>query len=334
MRSKISLLVNGGVMTKETILVTGGFGFMGSDFIRLLLDTTDYYVVNLDALTYAANKDNLIEHPRLSSYVIDVCDKEFVEKLFIKHKFTRVVHFAAETHVDRSIGNPEPFLHSNVTGTVILLEMIRKYPETYFHFISTDEVYGDLKCKGGDFKLDSPFQPSSPYAASKASADLYCQAYRRTYGLKITISRSGNNFGPYQNEEKLIPTMIHKAIQGDPFPVYGDGLNMRDWIYVRDHSKTIWKILERRDFGQIYHVGSGQEKTNIEVCNQVCKEVSKQMGKETASEIVFVEDRMGHDFRYSLDLSKTKMDLGFTYEVEFNDGIAYIVSHILKEDFS
>ncbi|MCH9617413.1 MAG: dTDP-glucose 4,6-dehydratase [Chlamydiia bacterium] len=328
------MLVNGGKVTKETILVTGGFGFMGSDFIRLLLETTDCYVVNLDALTYAANKDNLIKHPRLSSYVIDICDKGFVEKLFIKHKFTRVVHFAAETHVDRSIGNPEPFLHSNVTGTVILLEMIRKYPDTHFHFISTDEVYGDLKCKGGDFKLDSPFQPSSPYAASKASADLYCQAYRRTYKLKITISRSGNNFGPYQNKEKLIPTMIHKAIKGEPLPVYGDGLNMRDWIYVRDHSKTIWKILEKRDFGQIYHVGSGQEKTNIEVCNQICKEVSTQMGKETKSEIAFVEDRMGHDFRYSLDVSKTKIDLGFTYQVEFNDGIAYIVEHILKEHFS
>ncbi|MCH9811553.1 dTDP-glucose 4,6-dehydratase [bacterium] len=315
----------------KCILVTGGFGFMGSDFIRFLLEETDYTIVNLDTLSYAANKNNLVVHSRLSSYIIDVCDKEFVEKLFEKHHFSKVVHFAAETHVDRSIGNPEVFLHSNVTGTVMLLEMIRKFKDTHFHFISTDEVYGDLKHKGGDFKLDSPFRPSSPYAASKASADMYCQAYRRTYDLNITISRSGNNFGPYQNAEKLIPTMIHKAIAGEPLTLYGDGLNMRDWIYVRDHSKAVWKILEQRDFGSIYHLGTGMEKTNIEVVNQICKEVSRQMGKETKSEIVFVEDRPGHDFRYSLDLTQTKASLGDICTVDFNQGIAYITESILKD---
>jgi dTDP-glucose 4,6-dehydratase len=318
-------------MDKETILVTGGFGFMGSDFIRLILKETNFHVINLDLLTYAGNKENLLKDDRLDSFVIDICDKSFVEKLFIKYNITRVVHFAAETHVDNSIDNPTPFLHSNVVGTVTLLEVLKDYKDVHFHLISTDEVYGDLKDASSTFYLDSPFRPSSPYSASKAAADLFCQAYIRTYLAKITISRSGNNYGPLQNKEKLIPKMIALAAQGKDLPLYGDGTNKRDWIFVRDHSRAVLKILEKRDFGKIYHIGSGVEKTNIEICKALCKEVSLQMGRETKSKIVFVKDRLGHDHRYSLDLSKTDNDLGFTPEVEFNEGIKYVVSKILSE---
>jgi dTDP-glucose 4,6-dehydratase len=319
---------------KETILVTGGFGFMGSDFIQLILKQTDYYVVNLDLLTYAGDKHNLLTSPRLESFVVDICDKEFVEKLFIKYKFSRVVHFAAETHVDNSIDNPNPFLHSNVIGTVTLLEVLKNYKDTHFHLISTDEVYGDLKDNNGTFYLDSPFRPSSPYAASKASADLFCQTYIRTYNAKITISRSGNNYGPFQNKEKLIPKMVALAASGKDLPLYGNGTNKRDWIFVRDHSKAILKILEKKDFGKIYHIGSGVEKTNIEVCEAICKEVSLQMGKQTKSKIVFIKDRLGHDYRYSLDLLATEKDLKFFPEIEFNQGIRYVVSKILSEHSS
>lgn len=318
-------------MNKETILVTGGYGFMGSDFIRLLLKETSYNVVNLDLLTYAGNKNNLIHDKRLESFVIDICDREFVEKLFIKHNFSRVVHFAAETHVDRSIDNPTPFLHSNVVGTVTLLEILQNYPSVHFHLISTDEVYGDLKDNNGTFSLNSPFCPSSPYSASKASADLFCQSYIRTFGAKITISRSGNNYGPFQNEEKLIPTMIRNAIADKHLSLYGDGLNMRDWIFVRDHSKSILKILEKQDFGKVYHIGTGIEKTNIEVCEAICKEVSKQRGVKTKSKITFVKDRKGHDHRYSLDVKDSQKQLGYVPEVAFNQGIEYVVSSILKE---
>lgn len=315
----------------ETILVTGGFGFMGSDFIRLLLKETDYLIVNLDSLTYASNKNNLLEHKRLKSYIIDICDREFVEKLFKKYKFPRVVHFAAATHVDRSIDDPMPFLHSNVNGTVFLLEILKNYPDSHFHYISTDEVYGDLKDHEGSFSFDSPFCPSSPYSASKASADLFCLGYRRTYGLNITISRSGNNYGPFQNKEKLIPTMVKKAIKGEDLPIYGTGKNVRDWIYVLDHSRAIWKILEKREFGKVYHIGSGVEKTNLEVCESVLQEVSSQMGKESKSKVKFIKDRMGHDFRYSLDVEQTNRDLGFKCMVEFNQGLEYIVEYILKD---
>ncbi len=318
-------------MKKETILVTGGYGFMGSDFIRLLLEETDAHIVNLDLLTYAGNRHNLINEPRLESFVIDICDKDFVEKLFIKHKFHCVVHFAAETHVDRSIDNPMPFIHSNVVGTVILLEIQQKYPDTHFHYISTDEVYGDLKEEDVSFTLASPFRPSSPYSASKAAADLFCQAYRRTFGANVTISRSGNNFGPYQNKEKLIPKMICHAIEGKDLPLYGDGKNKRDWIFVRDHSRAVMKILQRRKFGEIYHIGSGLEKTNIEICEAICKEVSIQTRKTCKSKIVFVKDRKGHDHRYSLDVLKTNLDLDFQPEVEFNQGIKYVVSTLLHE---
>lgn len=313
------------------ILVTGGYGFMGSDFIRWLLEGSDWEIVNIDLLTYAGDKKNLLQSPRLQSYIRDICDKDFLERLFATHTFDAVVHFAAETHVDRSIENPLPFIHSNILGTIHLLQMQQKYPKTHFHYISTDEVYGDLSDSEPSFTLDAPFHPSSPYAASKASADLFCQAYRRTYGANVTISRSGNNFGPYQNREKLIPSMTIKALTGEDLTLYGDGKNKRDWLFVRDHSIAIMKILKRRAFGEIYHIGSGYERTNIEVCEAICAEIFRQTGKRSESKITFIQDRKGHDRRYSLEVKKTQEILDFSPKVAFNEGIKYVVSSLLHK---
>src|SRR5256886_4268066 len=302
------------------ILVTGGAGFIGSSFIRYALETRKgIEIVNFDLLTYAGNLGNLAEVANDSRYQFvrgDIAENSNVEKVFRKHRPDVVVNFAAETHVDRSIENSAPFVRANVEGTRCLLDQARAHKVSKFIQISTDEVYGSLGSTGS-FREDSPLDPSSPYSASKAAADLMALSYFRTYRLACVVTRCSNNYGPYQFPEKLIPVLITNAMEDRPLPIYGDGLNVREWIFADEHSRAVLMALERGTPGEVYNVGSGQEKTNLEVV----REILRLMGKPE-SLIQFVKDRPGHDRRYSIDCSKIRREWAWSPEIDFSEGLS------------
>ena len=306
----------------ETVLVTGGAGFIGSNFVYLLLEERpELRVVCVDALTYAANIHTLnraMENPRFTFYKEDIRNREGIFAIFEKEKPDYVVNFAAESHVDRSIENPGIFVETNVLGTQVMMDACRKYGIKRFHQVSTDEVYGDLPLDRPDlfFREDTPIRTSSPYSASKAAADLLALAYCRTFGLPVTVSRCSNNYGPYQFPEKLIPLMIRNATNDEPLPVYGEGKNVRDWLYVKDHCRGILAILEHGRVGEVYNLGGHNEKQNIEIV----KLILAQLGKPE-SLIRFVADRKGHDLRYAIDPAKAKAELGWEPETCFADGL-------------
>lgn len=315
----------------KKILITGGTGFIGSNFIHYILNKyPNYKVVNLDKLTYAANLENLkmIENnPNYKFIKGDISDRVFIFNLFEKEKFDIVVNFAAESHVDNSILNPEIFVVTNILGTQILLDASKEYKVKRFHQVSTDEVYGDLPLDKLDlfFTEDTSINPSSPYSASKASADMLVQAYFRTYSIPATISRCSNNYGPYQFREKLIPNMINKAINNEELTVYGKGLNVRDWLHVYDHCSAIDLILNNGKVGEIYNVGGHNEKTNIEVVKIIIKEL-----KKSDSLISYVKDRPGHDLRYAIDPSKIQTQLDWKQKYKFEEGIIETIKWYLE----
>ena len=306
----------------KKVLITGGAGFIGSNFIHYILSKyNDYQVINLDKLTYAANLENLKDIEGNKNYKFihgDIADQEFIFKLFENEKFDIVINFAAESHVDNSILNPQIFTITNILGTQVLLDACRKYNIKRFHQISTDEVYGELPLDDKNilFTEKTPLNPSSPYSASKASADMLVKSYYRTYSLPITISRCSNNYGPYQHLEKLIPLMISKAINNDNLPVYGNGLNVRDWLHVYDHCTAIDLIIHEGKIGEIYNIGGNNEKSNIDVVKIILKELGK-----SEKLIKYVNDRPGHDLRYAIDSTKIKTTLNWKPVYSFEKGI-------------
>ena len=305
-----------------TILVTGGAGFIGSNFIfHMLKKYPDYRIVCLDKLTYAGNLSTLssvLEEPNFRFVKLDICDREGVFRLFEEERPDIVVNFAAESHVDRSIEDPGIFLQTNILGTATLMDACRKFGVRRYHQVSTDEVYGDLPLDRPDlfFTETTPLHTSSPYSASKASADLLVLAYHRTYSLPVTISRCSNNYGPYHFPEKLIPLMIINALDEKPLPVYGTGENVRDWLYVEDHCKAIDLILHKGREGEVYNVGGHNERKNIDIVRIICKALGK-----SESLITYVADRKGHDLRYAIDPTKIHTELGWLPETKFEDGI-------------
>lgn len=315
----------------KTILITGGAGFIGANFIYYILrHHKEDKVICLDALTYAANIHTLndaFQSDRFKFIKGDIRNAADVKTIFQAEKPDIVVNFAAESHVDRSINNPGIFLETNIIGTSVLLDACRDYGVSRFHQVGTDEVYGDLPLDRPDlfFTEDSPIRSSSPYSASKASADILTLAYFRTYNVPVTISRCSNNYGPYQFPEKLIPLMIHNALQDKPLPVYGNGQNIRDWLYVEDHCKAIDLIMRKGKIGEIYNVGGHNEKTNIEIVKTILKELGKP-----ESLITFVEDRKGHDRRYAIDPTKITTELGWFPETNFNEGIIKTIHWYLE----
>ena len=305
-----------------TLFVTGGAGFIGSNFIFYMMkEHPQDRIVCIDKLTYAGNLATLepiLDRENFRFARVDICDREAVFRLFAEERPDVVVNFAAESHVDRSIEDPGVFLQTNILGTQTLMDACRKYGVARFHQVSTDEVYGDLPLDRPDlfFTERTPVHASSPYSASKASADLLVQAYCRTFGLPATISRCSNNYGPYQFPEKLIPLMIANALADKPLPVYGKGENVRDWLYVEDHCKAIDRILQNGRVGEIYNIGGHNEMRNIDIVKLICKAVSKP-----ESLITFVADRKGHDLRYAIDPTKMGQELGWQPETMFNEGI-------------
>ena len=311
----------------KTLLVTGGAGFIGSNFIRhAVRHNLNWNIVNLDLLTYAGNVSNLLdlkEHPRYTFVKGDIAHREFVNGLFQKVKFDAVVNFAAESHVDRSILDSAPFIETNVKGTQVLLEAARQHPVERFIHISTDEVYGSLGEKGA-FSEDSLVQPNSPYAASKAAADMLCRAYFKAYHIPVLITRSSNNYGPFQFPEKLIPLMIHNTLTGKKLPVYGKGLQVRDWLYVEDNCRAISMVLHKGRVGEIYNIGGDCEKKNVEVVESICRILKeKPRTGHLEPEIEYIKDPRGaaHDFRYALDCSKIQRELGWTVQQQFLEGL-------------
>ena len=309
-------------MSKKTILVTGGVGFIGNMFCKLILkERPDWRVLNVDVCTYAANPSTSkeeLKNPNYKFFKTDIRDREAIYKIFESEKPDIVVNFAAETHVDRSIDNPGIFLETNILGTQTLMDACRKYGVERFHQVGTDEVYGDLPLDRPDlfFREDTPIHTSSPYSSSKAAADLLVLAYHRTYGLPVTISRCSNNYGPYQFPEKLIPLMINNALHDKSLPVYGDGLNVRDWLYVKDHCYGILAVLERGKVGEVYNLGGHNERNNLYIVKTILKELNKP-----ESLIRFVEDRHGHDKRYAIDPAKAMKELGWAPTTTFEEGI-------------
>ena len=305
-----------------TIIVTGGAGFIGSNFVYYELEKhPEDRIVCVDKLTYAGNLSTLapvMDRPDFRFVRMDICDREGIYKLFEEEKPDIVVNFAAESHVDRSIENPEIFLQTNIIGTSTLMDACRRYGITRYHQVSTDEVYGDLPLDRPDlfFTEETPIHTSSPYSSSKASADLLVLAYHRTYGLPVSISRCSNNYGPYHFPEKLIPLMIINALHDKPLPVYGEGLNVRDWLYVEDHCKAIDLVMRRGRVGEIYNIGGHNEMKNIDIVKLICWELDKP-----ESLITYVTDRKGHDLRYAIDPAKIHNELGWLPETMFRDGI-------------
>jgi dTDP-glucose 4,6-dehydratase len=309
------------------LLVTGGCGFIGSAFIRRLLRSTFRgKILNIDALTYAAHPDALQgfeDHPRYKFVQADINQTELIDRLCLEHEIDAIIHFAAETHVDRSIASPMPFLESNVKGTVSLLEVVRRHPEIHFHHVSTDEVYGTLGATGF-FDETSPYQPNSPYSASKAASDHFVRAYGRTYGLSTTISHCSNNYGPFQNPEKFIPLMISHCLEGKPLPVYGRGDNVRDWLYVDDHVDAVWTIAQRGLSGETYDIGANTEKTNLQLLHLLIELLAGATGANALHYhmlIRHVPDRPGHDFRYAISSKKIERELGWVPRVGLRDGL-------------
>ncbi len=329
-------------LINANILVTGGAGFIGSNFIRYVFDKTNFAgkIINLDKLTYAGNPENLtdIQNKFSDRYFfekVDICDYEKVKSIFEKYDINIVVHFAAESHVDRSIFGPKDFIETNINGTFNLIEIARNFwqgkENVRFHHISTDEVYGSLG-KTGYFYETTPYDPRSPYSSSKAASDHLVRAYFHTYNLPMTISNCSNNYGPYQFPEKLIPVIILNCLNNKPIPIYGDGLNVRDWLYVEDHCSAIFKILEKGKVGETYNIGGQSEKTNLEIVDKVCSILDeiKPTGKSYKSLITFVKDRQGHDRRYAINCDKIINELGWEIETDFESGIKQTVQWYLN----
>jgi len=313
----------------RSLLVTGGAGFIGSAFIRYLLGPAAFEgrVTNLDVLTYAGNPENLAAvaaDPRYCFVRGDIRDAELVRGLVEERAVDAIVHFAAESHVDRSIAGPRAFIDTNVVGTFQLLEVARRFPALHFHHVSTDEVFGSLGATGA-FREDTPYSPNSPYSASKAASDHLVRAYAQTYGVKVTLSNSSNNYGPHQFPEKLIPLMILNLHEGKRLPVYGDGLNVRDWLHVDDHVDAVWNIVRRGRAGETYNVGGEGERTNLDVIRLLVANVARETGKSAAELerlVTFVQDRPGHDRRYAIDSAKLRGELGWTPRYDLESGLA------------
>jgi len=315
----------------RTVIVTGGCGFIGSHFVRLLIQRTEFCVINLDNLTYAGDLSRLHDLSEGEQYLMikgDIADRGLLEKLFKEERPWGIVNFAAESHVDRSILDSSSFLHSNIYGVQTLLEVARTNSLKRFLQVSTDEVYGDADGEE-TFKENSPLSPSNPYAASKAAADLLCMAYRRTYGVPILIVRSSNNYGPFQFPEKLIPLIIRNALRGDNLPIYGDGGQKRVWLYVEDNAKAIHRILERGKVGSIYNVGTGEEKTNLDVVKTICQYLAEETNRDLGDLLDLIQsvaDRPGHDRRYAMDANKALFELQWEPEHSFDTAIKDTVS--------
>ncbi len=309
-----------------TILVTGGAGFIGSNFIFYeLAHHPEDRIVCVDKLTYAGNLSTLapvLDDPRFRFYKVDICDRKAIYEIFEEEKPEIVVNFAAESHVDRSIESPEIFLQTNIIGTSVLMDACRIFGVGRFHQVSTDEVYGDLPLDRPDlfFTEETPIHTSSPYSSSKAAADLLTMAYHRTYGLPVSLSRCSNNYGPYQFPEKLIPLMIANCLSDKPLPVYGQGLNVRDWLYVEDHCKAVDLVMRKGAVGQVYNIGGHNEMRNIDIVRLICQELHKP-----ESLITYVTDRKGHDMRYAIDPTKIHRDLDWLPETRFSDGIVQTI---------
>ncbi|HKY36740.1 MAG TPA: dTDP-glucose 4,6-dehydratase [Polyangiaceae bacterium] len=321
-----------GVRSPRALLVTGGAGFIGSAFIRRLFRDPSFggKVINLDLLTYAGNPENLkgsVDQARYTLVRGDIADQKLVEQLCEEHRVDAIVNFAAESHVDRSIVGPGVFVQTNIVGTFSLLEVVRKRPSIHFHHVSTDEVYGSLGATGL-FTEQTAYDPSSPYSASKAASDHLVRAYQRTYGLSTTVSNCSNNYGPYHFPEKLIPLMILNLFEGKELPVYGDGLNVRDWLFVDDHAEALWVILTRGRRGQTYNVGGNNEWTNLAIVTRLIELVAQLKDKplaELEAQIRFVKDRPGHDRRYAIDSSKLQQELGWSPRHDLDTGLAETV---------
>jgi dTDP-glucose 4,6-dehydratase len=319
----------------KSILVTGGCGFIGSHFVRLLCAQGACRVINLDKLTYAGNLENLADIPETNYRFVrgDIADPELIGRLLQEERPWAIVNFAAESHVDRSILDASPFLQTNINGVQVLLEAMRKSPVERFVQVSTDEVYGDREAKEPSTE-EAQLNPSSPYAASKAAADLLCLSYRRTYGLPVLITRSSNNYGPFQFPEKLIPLIIRNALGGMRLPLYGDGEQVRDWIYVKDNCRAILAVLNTGEPGSIYNIAMGEERSNLEVVRMVCAGLAQEAGldpQQLTNRIEFVQDRPGHDRRYALDPEKIRQGLGWaplaTFESELRSTIRWYLEH-------
>lgn len=329
------------------ILITGGAGFIGSALVRHIIDNTEFSVINLDCLTYAGNRESLPNYelnPRYAFELVDICSTEAVKDVFKRHRPDLVMHLAAESHVDRSIKGPADFIKTNIIGTFNLLEQSREYFEELaesakdrfrFHHISTDEVYGDLEGTYDLFTEVTPYAPSSPYSASKASSDHLVRAWSRTYDLPVVITNCSNNYGPYQFPEKLIPHITLSAIHGKSLPIYGDGLQIRDWLYVEDHVKALMKVVIEGKIGETYNIGGHNEKTNLEVVETICDLLEEMTIKKTPSVanyrslITFVKDRPGHDARYAIDASKIQRELNWVPEETFETGLRKTVQWYL-----
>lgn len=333
----------------DTILITGGAGFIGSNFVPYFAAKyPEYNIINLDKLTYAGNLANLAECETMPNYTFvhgDICDRELIDKLFAEHDIRGVIHFAAESHVDNSIKNPDAFIKTNINGTFNLVDAARRhwmdgpgkfkpgYDKCRFHHISTDEVYGALG-ETGFFTETTPYAPNSPYSASKASSDFIVRAYHHTFGMNVTTSNCSNNYGPKQHNEKLIPHIIAAALAGKPLPIYGRGENVRDWLYVLDHCKAIDLIFHNGKSGETYNIGGHNERNNITIVNTICDILDnlrpRADGHKYAEQITFVADRAGHDFRYAIDATKLETELGWRADETFDTGIVKTVKWYLE----
>lgn len=335
-------------MKGKTILVTGGLGFIGSNFLPYFLEKHKAYkVVNLDKVTYAADESNVEELLNNENYSFikgDICDRALVDDLFKKYQFDGVIHFAAESHVDNSITNPDEFIKTNVFGTFNLLDAAKNHwmdtphqpkqncENNRFHHISTDEVYGTLG-KTGLFTEQTPYAPNSPYSASKASSDFIVRSYYHTFGVNVVTTNCSNNYGPKQHDEKLIPTIIRKAINNETIPIYGDGLNIRDWLYVLDHCKGIDLVFHKGKIGETYNIGGHNERKNLYIAHTICELLDeiKPKSQSYKSQISFVTDRPGHDFRYAIDASKIEKELGWKADENFESGIIKTIHWYLNK---
>ena len=334
-------------ISTKRILITGGAGFIGSALIRHIIHSTDFHVLNLDKLTYAGNLDSLNEiqqSERYSFEAVDICDNNELSNAFSRFQPNCVMHLAAESHVDRSIDEPAEFINTNITGTFLLLQKARSYflglseiekKSFVFHHISTDEVYGDLVGTDDLFSEITSYAPSSPYAASKAASDHLVRAWGRTYGLPVIVTNCSNNYGPYHFPEKLVPHMILNAFHGKPLPIYGDGLQIRDWLYVEDHAKALIRVVTEGKIGETYNIGGHNEKTNLEVVKTIC-DLLEELAPQKPSGVInyrdlitFVKDRPGHDARYAIDASKIERELGWVPEETFETGLRKTVQWYL-----
>lgn len=335
-------------MKNKSILITGGAGFIGSNFVPYFIEANpNTKVVNIDKLTYAGELSNLkevVNNPNYTFVEGDICDRKLIESLFDKYQFDGVIHFAAESHVDNSIKNPGAFIDTNITGTFNLIDVAKSYwmdaPFKYkdgcennrFHHISTDEVYGTLG-ETGLFTENTPYAPNSPYSASKASSDFIIRSYFHTYGMNVVTTNCSNNYGPKQHDEKLIPTIIRKAISGENIPIYGDGTNVRDWLYVLDHCKGIDLVFQTGKAGETYNIGGRNERNNLYIVDTICSILDeiKPADKSYKDQITFVTDRPGHDFRYAIDASKIENKLGWKADENFETGIKKTIDWYLKK---